>query len=102
MELRPYDSSKAWYHDSVKYKKQMLGRYGLKSNDEPAGFAWPTLEEIKDAQEYERVAYPLSLQESWKKIEEKNKLKAEKKQIRYVFIDYVICRLKIVTKFLVT
>lgn len=102
MGVRPYESSKAWHQDTVKYKKQMLGRYGLKGIVEPAGFAWPTLEEIKDAQEYERVAYPLSLQECWKEIEEKKKLKAEQIKIRYVFIDYVICRLKTVTKSLVT
>ncbi|TGZ38017.1 Uncharacterized protein DBV15_05259 [Temnothorax longispinosus] len=59
MGVRPYEQSLEWYHDTVRYKKRMLGRYGLKSIDVPAGFAWPTPEEVKDAQEYERVAFPL-------------------------------------------
>ncbi|EZA51716.1 Growth arrest and DNA damage-inducible proteins-interacting protein [Ooceraea biroi] len=58
MGVRPYKSSKDWFHTTVKYKKRMLGRYGLEGNAEPAGFAWPTPEEIEDAKEYERVAYP--------------------------------------------
>ncbi|XP_014469854.1 PREDICTED: growth arrest and DNA damage-inducible proteins-interacting protein 1 [Dinoponera quadriceps] len=76
MGERPYDGPKEWYHNTVKYKKRMLGRYGLKA-DEPAGFVWPTLEEIKDAQEYERVAFPLSLQERWDKLEDARRQKAE-------------------------
>jgi len=97
MGVRPYGSSIEWYHSKVKYKKRMLGRYGFSGNDEPVGFAWPTPEEIKDAQEYERVAYPLSLQEGWKKLEEEKRIKAEKIKKRHVFIDYVIYQLKTVT-----
>jgi len=97
MGVRPYDSPTQWHHNTVRYKKRMLGRYGFSGNDEPVGFAWPTPEEVKDAQEYERVAYPLSLQESWKKLEEEKKMKAESIKMRYVFISYVICQLKTVT-----
>lgn len=78
MGLRPYDKPMAWHHDKVKYKKSMLGRYGLKGNDEPAGFAWPIKIEIEDAKEYERVAFPLSLQERLQKIEEEKQRKIEK------------------------
>jgi len=86
MGLRPYDKTMEWFHNTVKYKKRMLGRYGLKGNDEPVGFAWPTQEEVKDAQEYERVVFPLSLQERWKKLELEKQRKAEEVQARHVFI----------------
>jgi len=82
MGERPYDKSQEWYHDTVRYKKRMLGRYGLKGNDEPAGFAWPTPEEVKDAQEYEEIAFPLSLQERWDKLEEAKRTKAEEAKAR--------------------
>ncbi|XP_071641953.1 large ribosomal subunit protein mL64 [Temnothorax longispinosus] len=86
MGVRPYEQSLEWYHDTVRYKKRMLGRYGLKSIDVPAGFAWPTPEEVKDAQEYERVAFPLSIQERWKKLEEAKRIKAEEVQARHAEI----------------
>lgn len=76
MGLRPYDKPHEWYHNTIRYKKRMLGRYGLNSIDKPAGFAWPTPEEVKDAQEYEKVAFPLSLQERWEKQEEESQAKA--------------------------
>lgn len=91
MGLRPYDCPREWYHNTVKYKKRMLGRYGLKGIDEPAGFAWPNLEEVEDAQEYERVAFPLSLQERWKKLEEKRREKIEAMIQRYISASYVTC-----------
>lgn len=90
MGERPYDQPMTYYHHKVKFKKHMLGRYGFKGNDEPVGFAWPTLEEIKDTQEYERVAFPLSLQERWKKLEEAKRIKAEQVEARHVFIDCII------------
>lgn len=90
MGLRPYDTPMAWHHHKVKYKKRMLGRYGLKANDEPAGFAWPTQDEIDDAKEYERVAFPLSLQERWKQLEEKKRKRAERIKARYVFLSIVL------------
>jgi len=90
MNERPYDQPIEWFHNRVRYKKRMLGRYGLKGNDEPAGFAWPTPEEVKDAQEYERVAFPLSLQERWKKLEEAKRIKAEQVQARSLLIILLI------------
>lgn len=90
MGVRPYDQPIEWYHNTVRYKKRMLGRYGLKGNDEPVGFAWPTLEEVKDAQEYERIAFPLSIQERWKKLEEAKQMRAEQIRVRHVFIDCII------------
>lgn len=88
MGVRPYDSPMNWHHNTVRYKKRMLGRYGLKGNDEPIGFAWPKPEEIEDAKEYERVAFPLSLQERWKKLEEEKQRKAEEIRKRYMLIGF--------------
>lgn len=92
MGLRPYDTTHEWYHNTVRYKKRMLGRFGLKAIEEPAGFAWPTVEEVKDAQEYECVAFPLSLQERWKKIEEGHEKKAIQKKEKYVSVSCVLLR----------
>ncbi|XP_050451803.1 growth arrest and DNA damage-inducible proteins-interacting protein 1 [Cataglyphis hispanica] len=74
--LRPYDKPMSWHHYKVKYKKVTLGRYGLTAIDVPAGFAWPTQKEIRNAKEYERVAFPLSLQDRWKQLEERKQKKA--------------------------
>lgn len=82
MGVRPYNKSMSWHHDRVKFKRRMLGRYGLKAIDVPAGFAWPTESEVEDAKEYERVAFPLSLQERWKELEEKKQKKAEQIEAR--------------------
>lgn len=89
MDVQPYDESIEWFHNTVRYKRRMLGRYGLQGN-EPAGYAWPTPEEVKDAKEYERVAFPLSLQERWKKLEEAKRIKAEQVKVRYVFVSIVL------------
>lgn len=81
-EKKPYESSMEWYHDTVKYKRKMLGKYGLKALDATAGIAWPTKEEVEDAREYERVAYPVSLQDSWKQFEERKRAIAEETRLR--------------------
>ena len=77
-DLKPYDESQAWYHDSVKYKKRILGRYGIEALGRPAGMAWPTPEEVKEIQEYEKVAFPLTIQERLSKIKEKKRLNEER------------------------
>lgn len=58
----PYDKPVHRYHNTVKYKRRMYGRYGDFSNVNP-GLAWPTAEDLEDIREYERVAYPLTIQE---------------------------------------
>ncbi|XP_076653065.1 growth arrest and DNA damage-inducible proteins-interacting protein CRIF [Halictus rubicundus] len=71
---KPYDQPMAWFHNTVKYKRRILGKYGMEALGVPAGLAWPTPEEVEDAKEYERVGYPLTIQETWQKIvEEKNR-----------------------------
>lgn len=74
---RPYDESMAWFHNTVKYKKRMLGRYGMGALDVPAGMAWPTPQEVEESKEYERVAFPLGIQERLKKIQDEKKRNEE-------------------------
>lgn len=61
----------------------MLGRYGMEALDVPAGLAWPTPEEVEEQKEYERVAYPISIQEQLQKIKEEKKEKEEALMARY-------------------
>lgn len=65
---RPYNKSLMWYHDTVRYKKRMLGRYGMDAVDVTPGVAWPTQEKVADAKEYERVAFPITLHQEWARI----------------------------------
>ncbi|KOC64437.1 hypothetical protein WH47_01605 [Habropoda laboriosa] len=74
---KPYNEAIVWYHNTVKYKKKILGRYGVKALGTPAGCLWPTREEIKELKEYERVAFPLDIQERLQKIKEEKKKKEE-------------------------
>ncbi|KAL2711553.1 growth arrest and DNA damage-inducible proteins-interacting protein 1 [Vespula squamosa] len=90
---RPYNESIEWFHNTVKYKKRMLGRYGIKAVEVPAGFAWPTPEEVEDMKEYERVAYPYSIQEEWDKIKEKNRKEAEAIKAREADISQKMAKL---------
>ena len=60
----PYTEPMEWFHETVKYKKKMYGRYGQASGD---------LEEIR---EYERVAYPDKIEEMLRK-EQHEKMKEE-------------------------
>ncbi|XP_015113370.1 growth arrest and DNA damage-inducible proteins-interacting protein 1 [Diachasma alloeum] len=74
---RPYDENMAWFHATIRYKRRMLGRYGMAAMDGQIGAAWPTEEEIQDKILWERTAYPKSIQERWKEIEDK-KIEEEK------------------------
>nr|XP_003705064.1 PREDICTED: RNA-binding protein 25 [Megachile rotundata] len=67
---KPYDNSLTWYHNTIKYKKRTLGRYGIEALGTTAGLAWPTLEEVQKIKEYEKVAFPLTIQERLSKIKE--------------------------------
>lgn len=90
MGIRPFDSPHEWFHKTVKYKKRTLGKYGLNAVDEPAGFLWPTPEQIKIIQEYESVRFPQSLQERWEKLEQQRQEEAAAIKQRHVFADYVV------------
>ncbi|XP_015190209.1 PREDICTED: growth arrest and DNA damage-inducible proteins-interacting protein 1 isoform X2 [Polistes dominula] len=90
---RPYEEAQEWYHNTIKYKKRLLGRYGMKAVEEPAGFVWPTPEEVNDMKEYERVAYPYSIQEEWARIEEKNRTNAEAIKAREAEVSQKMAKL---------
>lgn len=81
---KPYNETVAWYHDTIRYKKRMLGRYGIKSVGIPAGFLWPTREEIEEQKEYEKIAFPLGVQERLQKIKEKKQKDEEALMARYI------------------
>lgn len=74
---KPYNQSYDKFHDSVWYRKKMLGKYGIEAAEFHPGICWPTKEEINDYKEVEKLAYPQSIQEVWKEIEERKKADAE-------------------------
>ncbi|XP_063217875.1 large ribosomal subunit protein mL64 [Bacillus rossius redtenbacheri] len=75
-EQIPYVEPKAWFHETIKYKRRMYGRYGEASGVNPA-LTWPTREELADTLEYESVAFPETLQE----MIEKNRAKKQEKEL---------------------
>lgn len=83
-EQKPYNEPIEWYHNTIKYKKRILGRYGMAALGIPAGLAWPTPEEVEEQKEYEKIAFPLSIQERLKKIKEEKKKKEDILKARYV------------------
>ncbi|KAK1123409.1 hypothetical protein K0M31_008118 [Melipona bicolor] len=84
---KPYEESQDWYHDTVKYKRRTLGRYGMKALGVPAGLAWPTLEEVEDMKEYESLAHPLNIQERLREIKKMKKIEEEAILARQAEID---------------
>lgn len=81
---KPYAESQDWYHDTVKYKRRILGRYGMEALGVPAGLAWPTSKEVEDMKEYESLAHPLNIQERLREIKEKKKIEEEAILARYI------------------
>lgn len=59
---KPYPEPVLEHHYSVKYVRQMFGRYGLESGVNP-GISWPTKGDLSNRQEYEKVAFPFTVQE---------------------------------------
>ncbi|XP_049783639.1 growth arrest and DNA damage-inducible proteins-interacting protein 1 [Schistocerca cancellata] len=70
----PYSSSKGWFHDTIKYKRRLYGRYGSISAVHP-GVMWPTKNDLDDIREYESVAYPHTLEEMIEKSIAEKKLR---------------------------
>lgn len=68
----PYNESQSWIHNTVKYKRMMFGRYGLESGVDPR-ICFYSNKEVDEQKEYERVAYPFTLQHMMK-VNERNKL----------------------------
>lgn len=75
----PYDQPMTEYHETVKYKRRLYGRYGADSGVYP-GIMWPTKEDLEDRREYEQVAYPYTLEELIKNA--KQKLEDEESEIQ--------------------
>lgn len=71
----PYEESQSWIHETVKYKRMMLGRYGLEGSKVDPRLCYPTKNEALETAEYERIAFPKTLQEM---IAENRKAKQEK------------------------
>lgn len=74
---KPYDKPLTWYHNTIKYKKRILGRYGIQALGTTAGIAWPTPEEVQKLKEYENIAFPLTIQERISKIKEEKRKNEE-------------------------
>lgn len=83
---QPYSMPMHRYHNTVKYKRKMYGRYGESSSVYP-GLAWPTAEDLEDQREYEKVAYPLTIQEMQQKALERLDFEHKDIQMRQQKID---------------
>ncbi|XP_059608834.1 large ribosomal subunit protein mL64 [Phlebotomus argentipes] len=80
-EQQPYQRSESWVHNTLKYKRAMFGRYGLASGVDPR-ICFPTAEERAEKEEYDRVAYPYTLEQMRTRIEEEKCAKAERIRLR--------------------
>lgn len=81
----PYNESQSWIHNTVKYKRMIFGRYGLASGVDPR-LCFQSNAELEAQKEYERVAYPFTLQEMMKenvksKIEKQDKIRKREDDI---------------------
>ncbi|XP_055531153.1 growth arrest and DNA damage-inducible proteins-interacting protein 1 [Wyeomyia smithii] len=77
-EILPYDKSQSWIHETVKYKRMMLGRYGLEASRVDPRITFPTKQEALEKAEYERVAFPHTLQDM---MESNRKAKEQRKAV---------------------
>lgn len=75
-DTAPYDEAQSWIHNTVKYQRMLFGRYGLASGVDPR-ICFYSNTELEEQREYERVAYPFTLQEM---VNENKKIKAEKEE----------------------
>ncbi|VEN49652.1 unnamed protein product [Callosobruchus maculatus] len=57
-----YTEPQMFHHGTLKYLRKTYAKYGSASGVNPA-ICWPTEQEIKDAIEYEKVAYPYTIPE---------------------------------------
>lgn len=73
----PYEAEMHYAHGTIKYKKKMLGRYGLDAVNVNPGICWPSKKDIEDRKEYEKVAYPHELREAWKILADQRKAEKE-------------------------
>lgn len=77
----PYDEPQSWVHLTVAYQRKMYGRYGAVSGVDPR-IMFPTAEDLADKAEYERVAFPKTLQQMIAEEKEAAELKVASKRAR--------------------
>lgn len=77
METKPYSESQSWIHNTLKYNRTMFGRYGLASGVDPRICFESSTEKTKRS-EYEKVAYPHTLQQLMSINEKQRKEKSQK------------------------
>lgn len=80
--LRPYEESQSWIHETVKYKRTMLGRYGLEESKVDPRICYPSKTEALEKAEYERVAFPKTLQQMMAENRKVNQEKAARIRTR--------------------
>ena len=81
----PHPEPKLWTHHTVRYKRRMYGNYGEASGINP-GLMWPTKEDLAARLDYERVAYPFTIEEMVAKKKEQRRIEKEEFEKRYVFV----------------
>lgn len=62
MHQVPFDEPQSWIHTTVAFQRKMYARHGAASGVDPR-IMFPTLDELADRAEYERVAHPKTLQQ---------------------------------------
>lgn len=81
--LPPYNGEDlTWFHETIRYKKRMFGRYGVKGLNVPVGALWPLKEEVDDKIEFEKTGYPYTVQECWALIAKRNHETADRIRLR--------------------
>lgn len=64
--VKPYKAPQSWIHTTLKYNRIMFGRYGMASAVDPR-LCFYSETELDERNEYERVAYPYTIQELMKR-----------------------------------
>ncbi|XP_070507736.1 large ribosomal subunit protein mL64 [Chironomus tepperi] len=77
----PYNQAESWIHNTLKYKRMMYGRYGSESQVDPR-LCFYTKTELAEKNEYERVAFPKTIQEMIAYNEEEKRKQAERIRTR--------------------
>ncbi|XP_055595078.1 growth arrest and DNA damage-inducible proteins-interacting protein 1 [Uranotaenia lowii] len=82
----PYEEPQSWIHETIKYKRTMLGRYGIEGSRVDPRICFPTKKETIEKVEYERVAFPHTLQEMMEmnrkaRTEKQAKIRAREEEI---------------------
>lgn len=92
-DQNPYPEPSQWYHGTLKYLRRNFGRYGMESGVDPA-ICWPTPKELAVTKEYEKVAFPYSIQEVVAAAKQRRKEKIEQTRLRQEQIVERIAKLE--------